>query len=316
MTSQHTNVVIIGGGISGLAAAYELEQHGVRYTLIEVKPRLGGSIISYERDGFVFDGGVFAFPVPTERWQTLDDLQLSDALFSLPAHPRHPPRMAFTHGTQMLVDALAAKLNGTIINRMAAIGIGNSEAGTGYRICMENGIALEADAVIVAISARYAERLFRSAFPAVSAALTPYYYDQVVRVALGYLAETRPPEPPTLSPDMFFAAMSGTTHPARAPEGGMFVQAALRMPYGKLNDAQIIRLLTTHMRWKMPSTYAVHYWAESDPLSVALPNTTLTQVRALLSPRVRLIGSCYSARTLPLRTYEARTAAREVVAAL
>lgn len=46
------DVVIIGGGLSGLAAAYELEKHNVDYTLIEVKRELGGSIRTLKKDDF------------------------------------------------------------------------------------------------------------------------------------------------------------------------------------------------------------------------------------------------------------------------
>ncbi len=46
------NVVVIGGGLTGLAAAWELERQRIPYTLIEVKKRFGGSIITERRDGF------------------------------------------------------------------------------------------------------------------------------------------------------------------------------------------------------------------------------------------------------------------------
>ena len=39
--------VVIGGGLAGLAAAYELSQRGVRVTLLERSPQLGGKIASW-----------------------------------------------------------------------------------------------------------------------------------------------------------------------------------------------------------------------------------------------------------------------------
>ena len=39
-----TRVVIIGGGISGLATAYYLAKGGTSSTIIESRPRLGGVI--------------------------------------------------------------------------------------------------------------------------------------------------------------------------------------------------------------------------------------------------------------------------------
>ncbi|MCC6194528.1 MAG: FAD-dependent oxidoreductase [Burkholderiales bacterium] len=40
--AQRSRVVIVGGGLAGLAAAYELAKAGVRATLVEGSPRLGG----------------------------------------------------------------------------------------------------------------------------------------------------------------------------------------------------------------------------------------------------------------------------------
>jgi monoamine oxidase len=44
------SVIIIGAGISGLAAAYKLKQNGVAVTLIEARNRIGGRIFTYGFD--------------------------------------------------------------------------------------------------------------------------------------------------------------------------------------------------------------------------------------------------------------------------
>ncbi len=54
-------VVIIGGGIAGLSAAYDLAKAGAPYTLIEKLPRLGGVIQTTVRDGCVIEGGPDSF---------------------------------------------------------------------------------------------------------------------------------------------------------------------------------------------------------------------------------------------------------------
>ncbi len=51
------DVVIVGGGIAGLAAAYELSRQGVGCVVLERDARPGGVIFSEEVDGFTIDGG-------------------------------------------------------------------------------------------------------------------------------------------------------------------------------------------------------------------------------------------------------------------
>lgn len=56
-TTADTRVAIIGGGISGLAAALALEKRGVPYQLLEAGESFGGVIRTEARDGFVLEGG-------------------------------------------------------------------------------------------------------------------------------------------------------------------------------------------------------------------------------------------------------------------
>src|SRR5216117_24201 len=54
---QGTAVVIVGGGISGLAAAYELARRNVPFVLLEAAPVLGGVVKTERINGFVIDAG-------------------------------------------------------------------------------------------------------------------------------------------------------------------------------------------------------------------------------------------------------------------
>jgi oxygen-dependent protoporphyrinogen oxidase len=51
------DVAIIGGGISGLAAAYELHRRGISARVLEATPRAGGVIRTDTFDGWVVDAG-------------------------------------------------------------------------------------------------------------------------------------------------------------------------------------------------------------------------------------------------------------------
>lgn len=50
-------IVVVGGGIAGLAAAHRLTRAGARVTLLEADSRLGGKIRTEHVDGFVIEGG-------------------------------------------------------------------------------------------------------------------------------------------------------------------------------------------------------------------------------------------------------------------
>lgn len=54
-------VVVIGGGLAGIAAAIALRDAGAGVTLLESRPRLGGSASSYVRAGLTIDNGQHVF---------------------------------------------------------------------------------------------------------------------------------------------------------------------------------------------------------------------------------------------------------------
>ncbi|HEX2462147.1 MAG TPA: FAD-dependent oxidoreductase, partial [Vicinamibacterales bacterium] len=57
MNDAVLDAVVVGGGIAGLSAAYELQRRGVRVRLLEAGPRLGGVILTERFDGWVVDAG-------------------------------------------------------------------------------------------------------------------------------------------------------------------------------------------------------------------------------------------------------------------
>ena len=54
---ERVKVAIVGGGITGLTAAYELHQQGVHFRLFETSSRLGGLILTEKHNGFTIDAG-------------------------------------------------------------------------------------------------------------------------------------------------------------------------------------------------------------------------------------------------------------------
>ena len=55
------NITIVGAGISGLSAAFELQKSGFEVTILEGSERLGGKILTSEIEGFNIDAGPDSF---------------------------------------------------------------------------------------------------------------------------------------------------------------------------------------------------------------------------------------------------------------
>lgn len=57
MLNRDADVIVVGGGISGLAAAWALQRHGTQVMLLEAAPRAGGTIGSTREQGCLFESG-------------------------------------------------------------------------------------------------------------------------------------------------------------------------------------------------------------------------------------------------------------------
>jgi hydroxysqualene dehydroxylase len=55
------NIVVVGGGVAGIAAALECAAAGAAVTLVEVRPRLGGAAYSVAREDLWLDNGQHVF---------------------------------------------------------------------------------------------------------------------------------------------------------------------------------------------------------------------------------------------------------------
>jgi phytoene desaturase len=117
-------VIVIGGGLGGLAAAIRLARMGYRPTLVEKNERLGGKMDCWESRGFRFDTGPTLLTMPF----VLDDLlrttgrRLEDHLELVPLDPLC--RYVFPDGTRL--DASSDPT--TMAGRIARLHAGDAEA--------------------------------------------------------------------------------------------------------------------------------------------------------------------------------------------
>ena len=69
--SPSPHVAVIGGGLAGITAAIALRDAGVKVTLLESRPRLGGAASSYVRGQLTVDNGQHVFLRCCEFYQEL-----------------------------------------------------------------------------------------------------------------------------------------------------------------------------------------------------------------------------------------------------
>ncbi len=84
-------VAVIGGGVTGLAAAWELQTAGVPYVLLEASARLGGKIMTERTDdGFVIEAAADSFQTAKPwAWQLCREIGLADRLIGTNDAHRH-----------------------------------------------------------------------------------------------------------------------------------------------------------------------------------------------------------------------------------
>jgi squalene-associated FAD-dependent desaturase len=93
-----SRVVVVGGGLAGISAALECARADVSVTMVEVRPRLGGAVYSFERDGLWLDNGQHVFLRCCDSYRALldrlgstGDTVLQDRLTIPVLAPGRPP---------------------------------------------------------------------------------------------------------------------------------------------------------------------------------------------------------------------------------
>lgn len=75
--SETVDTVVIGGGVTGLAAGRLLAQKGERVHLLEREPRLGGAVRSYREAGYLCEAGPNSMLVKSQAvWDFIESLGL------------------------------------------------------------------------------------------------------------------------------------------------------------------------------------------------------------------------------------------------
>lgn len=94
---DHRSVAVVGAGITGLVAAYELRRRGVNVTLYEASGHAGGAIRTSHTDGFLAEHGPNSFVTSAPVEALIEQLDLADDVVE--ANPKANRRYIVRNGT-------------------------------------------------------------------------------------------------------------------------------------------------------------------------------------------------------------------------
>jgi protoporphyrinogen oxidase len=208
-------VAVVGAGIAGLSAAWELTRSGADPIVLDAERRPGGLIVTERRDGFVVEGGPDGFLAAEPDIQDLArEIGIGDRLVDQAVNgstlwtgkrlkPLAVGRAAellgiqapaeadlsrgfrsFASGMADVVDALVARVGQRIRRAQGVTGLVSS--GNGWRLSMTGGSSLDTDAVVLAVPAWVMSRLLASVGVVRARSLGEVLYHPSLTVSLAY----------------------------------------------------------------------------------------------------------------------------------
>ena len=212
-----SRVVVVGAGIAGLAAAWDLAQAGADVTVLESERRSGGVIVTERRDGFLVEGGPDGFLAAEPELPALAaELGIADRVVGQQARgsslwtgrgfePLDEGRAAALLGIEVrgadvatgfrtfaggMAEPVAALAERLVNNLRFAQGVtGIAPARAGWRVALTGGSARDADGLILALPAYAAGRWLEQIGVAGARALADVVYAPSITVSLAYRAE-------------------------------------------------------------------------------------------------------------------------------
>ena len=240
-------VAVVGAGLAGLSAAWELSRAGAEVVVLDAGRRPGGMIVTERHNGFIVEGGPDGFlaaepdiqdlarevgieerlvdqvargaarwtgrrlePLPEGRAAELLGIQILSEVGARHAAPLQHGFRSFLGGMHEIVDALVACLVPRLRTTQGVTAV--AQAARGWRLSFTGASSLDAEAVILAVPAWVAARLLAGLGVSAARALDTVLYAPSITVSLAYRADQVP------------ATLEGTGFVA-APDSGSAVRA-------------------------------------------------------------------------------------------
>jgi len=212
-------VAVVGAGLAGLSAAWELTQAGADVVVLDAGRQAGGMIVTERRDGFIVEGGPDGFLAAEPDIQELARaVGIGDRLVDQVARgstlwtgqrlePLAEGKAAellgiqvnadvgggfrtFAGGMAELVEALVA---GLVPRLRTTQGVTAAAPATrGWRLSFNGSSSLDAEAVILAVPAWVAARLLAGLGVPAARSLDTVIYAPSITVSLAYRADQLP----------------------------------------------------------------------------------------------------------------------------
>ena len=110
--TEDRDVIVVGGGISGLTVAWHLHRAGIDVSLLEAGDHVGGSIQTEQREGFLLEKGPFNVIVRDPAFEELLS-GLADRIKVVTASEQAKNRYIYRHGDIHIVPTNPVKLFAT-----------------------------------------------------------------------------------------------------------------------------------------------------------------------------------------------------------
>jgi len=232
-------VAVVGAGLAGLSAAWELSRAGAEVVVLDAGRRPGGMIVTERHDGFIVEGGPDGFlAAETDIEDLAREVGIEERLVDQVARgaalwtgrrlePLAEGKAAellgiqvnadvgggfrtFATGMADVVDALVACLVPRLRTTQGVTAI--AQSARGWRLSFTGASSLDAEAIILAVPAWVAARLLAGLGVSAARALDAVLYLPSITVSLAYRADQVP------------AALEGAGCVA-APDSGSAVRA-------------------------------------------------------------------------------------------
>jgi len=220
-------VAVVGAGLAGLSAAWELSRAGAEVVMLDAGRRPGGMIVTERHDGFIVEGGPDGFlaaepdiqelarqlgigdrlvdqvargstlwtgrrleTLPEGRAAELLGIQIPSDVGAQHAAPLQHGFRSFGGGMQEIVDALVGCLVSRLRTTQGVTAI--APAARGWRLSFTGASSLDAEAIILAVPAWVAARLLAGLGVSAARALDTVLYVPSTTVSLAYRADQAP----------------------------------------------------------------------------------------------------------------------------